>query len=60
VSSAAVGEITNGGSPAWRCGQLRSASIPLRHLVVSKVGLFDGWPLNLMDLYTYESIVGHS
>jgi mandelate racemase len=39
---------------------LRSVSIPLKRPVVSKVGLFDRWPLVLIDLHTEEGIVGRS
>jgi mandelate racemase len=34
--------------------------VPLRRPVVSKVGLFEDWPLVLIDLYTNEGIVGRS
>src|SRR5262245_64155726 len=37
-----------------------SGLVPLRRPVVSKVGLFDQWPLILIDLYTQEGIVGRS
>src|SRR3984893_17716844 len=40
--------------------ELRSVSIPLKRPVVSKVGLFDRWPLVLIDLHTEEGIVGRS
>jgi mandelate racemase len=39
---------------------LRTVSIPLKRPVVSKVGLFDRWPLVLIDLHTEEGIVGRS
>ena len=39
---------------------MRAVSVPLRRPVVSKVGLFDQWPLILVDLLTEEGIVGHS
>ena len=34
--------------------------MPLRRPVVSKVGLFQEWPLILIDLYTNEGVVGRS
>ena len=34
--------------------------VPLRRPVVSKVGLFDQWPLILIELQTEEGIVGRS
>ena len=39
---------------------VRAVSVPLRRPVVSKVGLFNDWPLILIDLYTREGIVGRS
>ena len=33
---------------------VRAVSVPLRRPVVSKVGLFNDWPLILIDLYTRE------
>src|SRR5262245_56544850 len=39
---------------------VRPVSVPLRRPVVSKVGLFEEWPLLLIDLYTHEGIVGRS
>ena len=45
---------------APRAVELRSVSIPLKRPVVSKVGLFDRWPLILIDLHTEEGIVGRS
>jgi mandelate racemase len=43
-----------------RAVELRAVSIPLKRPVVSKVGLFDRWPLVLIDLHTEEGIVGRS
>jgi len=43
-----------------RSVELRSVSIPLKRPVVSKVGLFDRWPLILIDLHTEEGIVGRA
>src|SRR5271169_2279708 len=45
---------------ALRAVELRSVSIPLKRPVVSKVGLFDRWPLVLIDLHTEEGVVGRS
>jgi mandelate racemase len=39
---------------------VRTVLIPLRRPVVSKVGLFDRWPLILIDLHTDQAIVGRS
>ena len=38
----------------------RAVVVPLKRPVVSKVGLFQDWPLILIDLYTNEGVVGHS
>jgi mandelate racemase len=38
----------------------RPVLVPLRRPVVSKVGLFDAWPMVLIDLTTEEGIVGRS
>jgi mandelate racemase len=38
----------------------RPVLVPLRRPVVSRVGLFDAWPMVLIDLVTEEGIVGHS
>src|SRR5262245_51704636 len=38
----------------------RPVRVPLKRPIVSKVGLFDDWPLILIDLYTHEGVVGHS
>jgi mandelate racemase len=40
--------------------KLRAVSLPLRRPVVSKVGLFEHWPMILIDLETEEGIVGRS
>jgi mandelate racemase len=40
--------------------QVRPVVVPLRHPIVSKVGLFNHWPLILIDLYTEQGIVGRS
>lgn len=39
---------------------VRPVLVPLKRPVVSKVGLFDAWPLVLIDLATEEGVVGHS
>ena len=39
---------------------VRSVLLPLKRPVVSKVGLFDQWPMVLIDLYTHEGVVGRS
>ncbi len=39
---------------------VRPVLVPLRRPVVSKVGLFDAWPMILIDLVTEEGIVGRS
>jgi mandelate racemase len=39
---------------------VRSAVVPLRRPVISKVGVFRDWPLILIDLYTNEGVVGRS
>jgi mandelate racemase len=44
----------------WRSVNVRPVVVPLRRPVVSKVGLFDQWPLILIDLETEEGIVGRS
>jgi mandelate racemase len=40
--------------------EARPVVVPLRRPIVSKVGLFDDWPLILIDLHTEEGIVGRS
>lgn len=40
--------------------ELRALFVPLKRPIVSKVGLFDRWPLILIDLQTEEGIVGRS
>jgi mandelate racemase len=39
---------------------VRAVSVPLRRPVVSKVGLFDAWPMILIDLHTEEGVTGCS
>src|ERR1700694_5524454 len=43
-----------------RSVEIRSVSIPLKRPIVSKVGMFDRWPLVLIDLHTEEGMVGRS
>jgi mandelate racemase len=43
-----------------RSVDVRPVLVPLRRPIVSKVGLFDQWPLILIDLQTEEGIVGRS
>lgn len=38
----------------------RPVLVPLKRPIVSKVGLFEQWPLILIDLYTEEGIIGRS
>jgi mandelate racemase len=40
--------------------EVRAVLVPLRRPVVSRVGLYEEWPLILIDLYTKEGIVGRS
>jgi mandelate racemase len=44
----------------FRSVEVRAVLVPLRRPVVSEVGLFDQWPLILIDLQTEEGIVGRS
>ena len=39
---------------------VRPVLVPLKRPVVSRVGLFDQWPMILIDLHTEEGIVGRS
>ena len=43
-----------------RSVKVRPVLVPMRRPVVSKVGLFDQWPLILIDIETEEGIVGRS
>jgi mandelate racemase len=40
--------------------EVRPVLVPLNRPVVSKVGIYDRWPLILIDLYTREGVVGRS
>jgi len=44
----------------FRSVTVRSVLVPLRRPVVSRVGLFDQWPIILIDLATEQGIVGRS
>jgi mandelate racemase len=46
--------------PTFRGVELRSVVLPLKRPIVSKIGLFDRWPLILIDLHTDEGIGGRS
>ena len=39
---------------------VRPVLVPLRRPVVSRVGLYEQWPLILIDLYTEQGVVGRS
>jgi mandelate racemase len=43
-----------------RAVNVRPVLVPMRRPVISKVGLFDQWPIILIDLVTEEGIVGRS
>ena len=43
-----------------RSVEARAVLVPLKRPIVSKVGLFDAWPLILIDLHTEEGVVGRS
>lgn len=43
-----------------RSVEVRAVSLPLKRPVVSKVGLFDSWPMILIDLHTEQGVVGRS
>jgi mandelate racemase len=44
----------------FRSVSVRPVVVPLRRPVVSRVGLFDQWPIILIDIETEEGIVGRS
>src|SRR5262245_46146097 len=44
----------------FRSVTMRPVLLPLRRPVVSKVGLFDQWPVILIDILTEEGVVGRS
>ena len=39
---------------------VRPVLVPLRRPVVSRVGLYEQWPLILIDLHTEQGVVGRS
>lgn len=39
---------------------VRAVSIPMRRPIVSKVGVYERWPLILIDAHTAEGITGHA
>jgi len=39
---------------------VRPVAVPLRRPIVSRVGLYEQWPLILIDLYTDQGVVGRS
>ena len=43
-----------------RSVEVRAVLVPLRRKVVSKVGLFDHWPMILIDFETEQGIIGRS
>ena len=43
-----------------RSVNVRAVLVPMRRPVVSKVGLFDQWPMILIDIETEEGIIGRS
>jgi len=43
-----------------RSVEARAVLVPLKRPIVSKVGLYDAWPLILIDLHTEEGVVGRS
>lgn len=44
----------------WREVVARPVLLPLKRPIVSKVGLFEHWPLILIDLHTEEGVTGRS
>src|SRR6478736_4876093 len=44
----------------FRSVRVRPVIVPMRRPVVSKVGLFDQWPIILIDIETEEGIIGRS
>lgn len=44
----------------FRSVEVRAVSVPLRRPVISKVGLFEEWPVILIDLYTEEGVTGRA
>ncbi len=48
------------GKLTFRSVDVRAVSVPLRRPVVSKVGLFEEWPVILIDLHTEEGVTGRA
>jgi len=48
------------GKLTFRSVDVRAVSVPLRRPVVSKVGLFEEWPIILIDLHTEEGVTGRA
>lgn len=48
------------GKLTFRSVDVRAVAVPLRRPVVSKVGLFEQWPVVLIDLHTEEGITGRA
>jgi mandelate racemase len=48
------------GKLTFRSVDVRAVSVPLRRPVVSKVGLFEDWPVILIDLHTEEGVTGRA
>lgn len=46
--------------PTLKGVRVRPVVVPLKRPIVAKVGLYQDWPLILIDLYTNEGVVGHS
>lgn len=44
----------------YRRVDVQAALVPLNRPVVSRVGLYEDWPLILIDLHTHEGVVGRS
>jgi mandelate racemase len=40
--------------------EVRPVLVPLNRPVVSRVGIYERWPLILIDLHTREGVVGRS
>ncbi|MCW5620547.1 MAG: mandelate racemase, partial [Burkholderiales bacterium] len=40
--------------------RVRAVLVPLKRKIVSRVGVFDHWPMILIDLQTTEGVVGKS
>ena len=44
----------------FKAVEVRAVLVPLKRAVVSKVGLFQDWPMILIDLHTEEGVVGRA